>query len=125
MVVVMTDSSNPKNTYFDNGRKYHKRWTVLDVDDESVQRVKNFAHDTKTKTGAALTTLLDKVPDKVIKTNQPRPVHYDVRLCDYRISQSCTSVLQPREGTPHYGFTDTPNLVKWACNSCEAVFDEE
>ena len=45
--------------------------------------------------------------------------------CDYQVSQNCTKEIAPNESaTPHNGFVDKPNLVKYACSPCENCFDE-
>jgi acid phosphatase class B len=56
----MKSSEEPKNIKYENGVKYYKRWTVLDVNADVIEAIKNMASTDKTSVGKALEKLAQK-----------------------------------------------------------------
>lgn len=56
----MTKTDEPKNVYYLGEQKMFKRWTVLKVDAESVDFVKDFAERNGFTTGKALQEIITR-----------------------------------------------------------------
>jgi len=54
----MKEGTDPKNVYYSNGVKYYKRWTVLDVEADTVETIKLHSGQKKITTGKALDELI-------------------------------------------------------------------